>query len=125
MTSIASTPSVQSEWVWVSPRTSAWVDEVGQRARQGRLDLAVALADLGRDPGHAEALVDIGLLRVEQQLAGVDHLPALLGQRPAAVERHAAQRDVVVLAAGEVDEVRAPCRRRADHEVDARAVARG
>ena len=125
MTSIESTPSVQSEWVCVSPRTSSCGDERRQGAGQGGLDLAVALAKLGRDPGQAEALVDIGLLGIEQQLAGLDDLEALLRQRPAAVERHAAQRDVVVLVAGEVHEVRAPRRGRADHEVDARAVAPG
>ena len=40
----------------------------------------------------------------------------------AAVEGAAAQRDVVLLAAGEVDEVRAPRGGRADHEVDLRSV---
>ncbi len=97
-------------------------DQVRQRPGQRGLDLAVALPNLRRDPGKAEPLVHIGLLRIEQQLAGLDDLEALLRQRPAAVQGHAAQRDVVLLAAGEVDEVRAPRLRRANHQVDARAV---
>ena len=138
-----STPSVQVEWVCVSPgggapvAAAAWGpfgggggaaapaggrDQVRQRAGQRGLDLAIALSNLGRDPGQAEPLVDIGLLRVEQQLAGLDDLEALLRQRPTAVQGHAAQRDVVILAAGEVDEVRAPRLGRAHHQVDARAV---
>ena len=62
MTSIESTPSVQSEWVWVSPRTSSWRDEARQRTGEGGLDLAVGLAQLRRDPREPEALVDVGLL---------------------------------------------------------------
>ena len=41
-----------------SPRRSSSRDQLGQRPGGGRLELAAALAQLGRDPGQAEPLVD-------------------------------------------------------------------
>ena len=38
-------------------------DEPGQRAGQGRLDLAAILAQLGLDEGQAQEVVDLGLGR--------------------------------------------------------------
>jgi hypothetical protein len=55
-----------------------------------------------------------------EQLTAVEDLEALLGKRQAAVQRPAAERDVVVLAAGEMDEVRPPIGRVTDHEVNLR-----
>src|SRR5437764_1342572 len=43
-------------------------DEVGERAARSGLQLAAALAQLGRDPGHAEPGVDLLLGRAARRL---------------------------------------------------------
>ena len=98
-------------------------DERRQATSDRGVDLAIGLPQLRSDERQPEALVDVRLLAGIEQRAVLDDLEALLGQRPAAIEGHAPQRDVVVATAGEVHEVRPPRARRADHEVDARTLA--
>ena len=90
------------------------LDELRQRAVGRSLDLSLVLAQLGRNPRKAEALVDVGLLRAWLGLAAVDRREAVLGQAQALVAGALAQRHVVRLRAGEVLQQRAPLRR-VDH----------
>src|SRR5664280_3335589 len=99
-------------------------DEIRQAAVAGRLDLAAILAQLGWNLGEPEERVDLGLGGEGAELGG---LPGrglavlaqaeepLLRQAPAAVARDPAEPDVVFLAAGEVDEIRARVARRERH----------
>ena len=70
MSSSVSVPSVQLVWVCRSPLMSLELDQLRQAARLGGFDLAVVLAQLGRDPRQPEALVDGGFALALQQLAG-------------------------------------------------------
>ena len=97
-------------------------DELGKATGERGLDLATVLAQLGRDPGQAEALVDLVFGGNRLHLAALHDLEALLREGQAALERHAAQGDVVLLAAGEVDQMATPSGRWADHQVDLGAV---
>ena len=69
---------------------------------QRRLELAAVLAQLGLDVGHPEQRVDLGLGRaaVGDPGAVVEH--AVLGDVQAAPDGEVAQRDVVLLGAGQV-----------------------
>ena len=103
---------------------------VGSRPLAGRLDLAAVLAQLGLDARRGRGSRTprprprtCGARRrrpVERPALLVDPQEALLGQAPAAVAGDAAEPDVVVRRAREVDEVRPGLARRHDHEVDLR-----
>lgn len=76
--------------------------EVGQLVGLGQRDLAAVLAQLRRDEGESQLLVDLFLGG-----AGNPPLPgeqAVFVEFPAAVERQAAQRDVVGLRSGEIEQ---------------------
>ncbi len=75
------------------------LDQSRQRALAGRLELAPVLAQLGRDPGVAEVLVDLLLVGSLERLVALDVKDAVLADREAAADRVLAQRDVVVLRA--------------------------
>ena len=76
--------------------------QLGQRVLARRLELAAALAQLGRDPRQAEPLVDRLLARAAQRLARFVVEDPVLGDVQAAADRALAQRDVVGLGAREV-----------------------
>ena len=78
------------------------LDEIGELARRRRRDLAVALAQLGLDVGEAEALVDLSLVGVLGDGAGLGLEDPVLGHREALLDRALAQVDVVLGRAGEV-----------------------
>ncbi len=81
------------------------LDEIRQRAVLGRLDLAAVLAQLGRDPGHVQPMIErLLVLRREQTIALHD---AVLVHLPAALPGTAAHGDVVLLGACEVQKRRA------------------
>ena len=107
-----------------SPRRSRELDELRQRAVARRLELAAVLAQLRRDPRVAEERVDLLLGRERVHLAGLDLGDPVLGDREAAPHGRLAQRDVVVLRAGEVLEqvaVRTPAARRGGRSAGRRA----
>ena len=78
-------------------------DERGQGARDGGLDFAAVLAQLGLDPRHAERAVDafLGVAGDSCSSASTRNRPYSFNFRPA-LNRAVAQRDVVGLGAGEV-----------------------
>ena len=105
------------------------LDEGRQPAVPRGLDLARVLAQLRRHLGQVEEPVHLGLGGEGPQLGRgpgrdlalvVEAGEALLRQAPAAVAGDPAEADVVLLAAGEVDEVRPGLARRHRHEVDLR-----
>ena len=71
---------------------------------RGELDLAQSLPRFGRNPGQSELAVD-GALRVERE-AVFAVVQSVLVQRPAESLRARAQLDVVLLAAGEMQQRR-------------------
>ena len=77
------------------------LDERGNPAVARGRELGRPLAQLRRDGLVAEVLVERVLARVRDDLAGLDRGHAVLGDREAAAHRLFAQRDVVVLRAGE------------------------
>ena len=104
-------------------------DELGQPvAAPGveprRVQLACALAQLGRDPRVAEERVDALLVGVPGDLAGRLDLDAVLRDREAAPLRVLAQLDVVLLRPGEVLEQVAVGLRLDDAEVELQPLAR-
>ena len=80
----------------------ARLDQARERARARRLDLALVLAQLGRDPGEAEAVVELllGAARDPPRAAK----EAVFVQLPALLHGQLAERDVVRLAPREVEE---------------------
>ena len=76
--------------------------QLGERVLARRLELAAALAQLGRDPRQAEPLVDRLLARAAQRLARFVVEDPVLGDVQAAADRALAQRHVVGLGAREV-----------------------
>ncbi len=103
---------------------SVEVDELREAAFARGLELAHVLAQLGRDPRVAEALVHALFGLVREDLAGLGVLDAVLGDRELAADGLLAQRDVVLLRAGEVVEQVAVRLGWDDAEVEAEAVAR-
>ena len=80
----------------------AQLDQLGQLALFGGLDLAAVLAQLGRDPRHAEALVDLLLGGAAGGHAGGVVEDPVLGDVQPAPDGRLAQRHVVLLGAREV-----------------------
>jgi hypothetical protein len=77
-------------------------NELRQRAGSGGFQLAAVLAQLRRNPRVAEVSVELLLGLHRRDAAGLHLLHAILGNREATPDRVLAQRDVVVLRAGEV-----------------------
>ena len=114
MTSIEWTPSLQSEWVWRSPRRSARVISVGSRPSRAASISPRSSRSSGSIQARSRKRVDARLVGERPEVGGVagqrlavlvDPDEALLGQAPAAVAGDAAEPDVVVGRAREVDEV--------------------
>ncbi len=99
-------------------------DEVGQLAGACGGKLAAVLPQLGRDPRVPQELVDLLLGREAVLLAGLDDRHGVLGDREPAPNRLLAQRDVVVLGAGEMLEQVSVARRLDDAEVEPQPVVR-
>ena len=109
--------------------------QMGQRPGKARLHLAPVLAQLGLDERQPQEAVRRRLGRKRPQLGRLPRLPyrrlavvpklqvTLLGQAPTHVASHAPQADVVLLRAGEVDQVCAGLAGGHDHQVHARAQA--
>ena len=91
-------------------------------ARGGQL--AAVLAQLGRDVGVAEVGVELLLVGGRELLAGLGVRDRVLRDREAAANRVLAQRDVVVLRAGEVLQQVAVRLRRDDAQVEPEPVVR-
>ena len=89
-------------WQCRSPRMSSSVTSSRQRRRRRRLELAAALAQLGRDPRQAEPRVDLLLGRAAHRLARLVVEDPVLGDVQPAADRRLAQLHVVRLGAGEV-----------------------
>ena len=107
-----------------SPRTCLTSTSSGSSPLRAGVELAEVLAELGRDVLVAEELVELGLVARREDLARLDGLDAVLGDREPLLHGGFAQRDVVVLRAGEVLE-QVPERLGRDHaQVEAQAVVR-
>ena len=102
----------------------ARLDERRQAAVARGLELAAVLAQLGRDEGVAEEAVELLLGAEAVHLARLDHGDAVLGDGQSATLRVLAQRDVVVLRAGEVLEQAAVVLGRHDAKVEPEALLR-
>ena len=102
----------------------AQLDELRQLAVPRRLELAAVLAQLRRDEVVAEEAVQLLLGARGERLAGLGVLHAVLGDGELAPHGGLAQRDVVVLRAGEVLEQVAVALGRHDAQVEAVAVVR-
>ena len=114
-------PSVQSEWTCRSPRMSATRHQLRQLVRLGERDLAAILAQLRRDEGKPELLVDLLLGGAgDPPLAGKQ---AVFVELPVALVGEAAQRDVVRLGAGEIQQRRAIALLRHGADIDLQAGA--
>ena len=113
-----------SEWQWSSPRMSSSSTSSGSLRVARGLELAAVLAQLRRDPVHAEQLVDLllGRARVRRLRRVVGD--AVLRDVEAALDRRGAQRLVVLLRPGQVLEQVAEVLGRDDPQVDADAVVR-
>ena len=108
-------------------------DEIRQAAGEGRLDLAAILAQLRLDERQPEKVICLRLRGEDAELTAlvrgddlaglVDPGEAVLAQAPALVARHRSEPDVVLLRAGEMDEVGAALAGPHDHEVDLWAAA--
>ena len=97
------------------------LDQPREAAVRRSLELAAALAQLGRDPRHAEPLVDLLLGRAERRLAGRVVEDPVLGDVQAAADRRLAQLHVVLARAGEVLEQVAELGGLDDAQVDGQA----
>ena len=95
-----------------------------QRMVARDLDFAPILAQLGRNPVHAQALVDLGFVAAVQHLARVDLLYAVLADLQPGAHGRLAQRHVVVLGAGQVLQQVAEHLRLDHAQLDAAAVMR-
>ena len=102
---------------------SGCVDERGQGVGRGGLDLAVVLAQLGRNPVEVEGLVDVLLGGCGDDGAVVDAGQGVLVEGVAALEGALADGDVVGLGAGEVLERGSVGGLRQEADVDLEAVA--
>ena len=100
----------------------AELDEHRQAPVPRRLELAAVLAQLRRDEAVAEEGVERLLVAERVHLARLDDGDAVLGDREPVPLRLLAQRDVVLLRAGEVLEQVAVALRRDDAEVEAEAL---
>ena len=100
----------------------AELDEPGSVAPPRRLELAAVLAQLGRDEAVAEEGIERLLVPEGMHLSGLDHRDAVLGDREPVALRLLAQRDVVVLRAGEVLQEVAVALRRHDAEIEPEAL---
>ena len=94
--------------VQIAPEVAP-LDEAREPARERRLDLTAVLAELGLDAGEIEEGVRLSLRREGPQLALAAVLAepqeALLRKAPAAVPGAPTEADVVLLRAGEVDQI--------------------
>lgn len=97
------------------------LDQRRQRAGARRVDLAAALAQFGWRPVKADRLVDGGLRRARDPFVAAEH--AVFVDLQAAGLRDPAQRDVVRLRSGEIDERRAERVGVDDTQVDLQPVA--
>ena len=100
---------------------AAQVAELDERAAarpRGPPRARRVLAQLRRDEGVAEERVELLLVAEGLHLARLDHGDAVLGDREPAPLRLLAQRDVVLLRAGEVLEQVAVALRRDDAEIE-------
>ncbi len=113
---------LQSLCRWRSPRMSAELDELGQLVRARQLELAVVLAQLGRDRLVAEVAVDLVLVRRAEDLAALGVLDAPLRDAHAASLGVLAHAHVVALRAGEVLQEVAVALERHDAQVELHAV---
>src|SRR5919108_1929326 len=100
------------------------LDQLRQLALPRRLQLSRVLAQLWRDVGVAEALVELRLVLRREHVAALDLGDAVLGDRQAAPYRVLAERHVVLLRAGEVLKQVAVALRRNHPEVEAKAFVR-
>ena len=94
------------------------LDERRQASVPGSVKLASVLAQLRRNPGVAQVGVQLLLALVGRDLAGLDRLDAVLGNREAAAHGVFTQSDVVVLRAGEVLQQVAEALGRNDTEIE-------
>ena len=124
MSSSVSLPSDHVVCVCRSPRRSASSTSSGSVPFARSSELAAVLAQLRRDPVVPEEAVDVLLAREVLLLAGLDDGDRVLGDGVAASNGVLAQRDVVVLRAGEVLQQVAVALGRHDAQVEARAVVR-
>ena len=121
--SVSSTsPSESVVCMCRSPLMSLELDQLRQLAvllRIGQRELAAALAQLRLDVGEPEPLVDAGLVLEGLDLAALDLLDPVLGDREALLHGALAQLHVVLLGAGEVLQQVPELGRRHDPQVDA------
>ncbi len=96
-------------------------DELGERALGGGLDLALVLAQLGRDPRQAELVVDLLLGAAGDPLVPLEE--TIFVELPTAFHGPFTQADIVGLGAGEVVERGAIARPRHHPQIDLRAGA--
>ena len=99
-------------------------DELRQDTVPRRLELAQVLAELRWDVLVAQEVVERLLAAGLEDLAGLDLLDAVLGDREPTPDRVLTQRDVVVLRAGEVLEEISVQTGRDDAEIEAQPVVR-
>ena len=100
------------------------LDQRGQLALSRRFEFAQVLAQLRGDVLVAEELVELLLAARLEDLAGLDLLDAVFGDREAAPDRILAKGDVVVLRAGEMLQQISVQPRGDDTEVETQAVVR-
>ncbi len=93
-----------------------------QLAGQGGLDLAAVFAQAGGNEGQAQPGVDLLFGGAENLVAAVERGEGVLVEAQPLLQGHLAQLDVVVFAAGEVVEQRAPARGGQHAQVDAQPV---
>ena len=108
----------------MSPRMSASSTSSGRSFCARQLELAVVLAQLGRDRLVAEVAVDLVLVGRPEDLAALDVLDAPLRDAHAASLRVLAHAHVVALRAGEVLQEVAVALERHDAQVELHAVVR-
>ena len=106
------------------PAQVAELDQRRQRPFARRLQLTEVLAQLRWDVLVAEKAIELFLAAGLEDLAGLDLLDAVLGDREPTPDRVLTQRDVVVLRAGEVLEEISVQTGRDDAEVEAQPVVR-
>ena len=130
MTSIGWCPSDQSEWLWRSPRRSAWAMSAGSRPASAASISPASSRSSGSMNGsprkaYASASVaerpQLGVGAGQRLAVIADPEEALLRQAPALVPGHRPEPDVVLLGPGEMDAIRAGLAGRHDHQVDLRS----
>ena len=105
-------------WQCSSPRRSSELDERGQLALSRGVELAGVLPQLRRHELVAEEPVELLLGGERLHLAGLGDRDAVLRDRETAADRLLAERDVVLLRAGEVLQQVAEALRRHDAQVE-------